>query len=172
MILFFLSFFLSFFFLLQQLLQLGRDILALPNIRRLRIASKCLSVNPGKLLTDSEWAGAVITLSDEARQMDKSVAFHTHINHPNEITTHTIEAASMLHRAGVIMRTQSVLLRGVNDSVETLQELLAKLGDHNMNSYYLYQHDMVPGMEGLRTPLKVLLHLEKELAGTVQKTKD
>jgi lysine 2,3-aminomutase len=54
-------------------------------------------------------------------------ALHTHFNHPNEISWITEKASLRLSQAAVMVRNQSVLLRGVNDNVETMSRLIKKL---------------------------------------------
>ena len=63
--------------------------------------------------------------------MGKHVCIHTHFNHPNEITWVTEKAAKFLFKNNVIVRNQSVLLKGVNDSVKTMGMLIRKLADMN-----------------------------------------
>ena len=60
------------------------------------------------------------------------VALHTHFNHPNEISWVTREAAQLLMSNGVVVRNQSVLLRGVNDDVHTMGKLIRELADMNI----------------------------------------
>ena len=50
------------------------------------------------------------------------------------------------------MRNQTVLQRGVNDEVDTMQLLTRRLGYLNVHPYYTFVHDMVRGVEELRTP--------------------
>ena len=76
-------------------------------------------------------------------------------------------AARWLFERGVIVRNQTVLLRGVNDDVETMSTLIRKLADLNIQPYYVYQSDMVSGVEDLRTPLSTILELEKNIRGTI-----
>jgi lysine 2,3-aminomutase len=64
--------------------------------------------------------------------MGKEVAIHTHFNHPNEISWVTREAAQVLFENSVVVRNQSVLLRGVNDTVETMSELIHELANNNI----------------------------------------
>ena len=97
--------------------------------------------------------------------MGKQVCLHTHINHANEITWVTEQAARKLFKHGVIVRNQSVLLKGVNDSTETLFDLITKLSNLNIQPYYVYQCDLVKGIEDLRTPLSDIIRLDKELRG-------
>lgn len=64
--------------------------------------------------------------------MAKQVCLHTHINHVNEITWVTREAANRLFKHGVIVRNQSVLLKGVNDTREDLSNLIGTLASMNV----------------------------------------
>jgi L-lysine 2,3-aminomutase len=64
--------------------------------------------------------------------MGKQVCLHTHINHAREITWVTRNAANYLFEHGVIVRNQSVLLNGVNNTYEALSELIKTLSDINI----------------------------------------
>lgn len=64
--------------------------------------------------------------------MAKQVCLHTHINHVNEITWVTREAANRLFKHGVIVRNQSVLLKNVNDTPEALMSLIGTLASMNI----------------------------------------
>ena len=66
---------------------------------------------------------------------------------------------------GIVVRNQSVLQKGVNDSVKTTQLLVQRLGYINVQPYYMFLHDMVKGVEELRTTLTVAQELEKETRG-------
>ncbi len=63
----------------------------------------------------------------------------TQFNHPNEITKQSIEAVDNLTKSGVIVNNQTVLLKGVNDSAETLAELMNRLVGIGVNPYYVFQ---------------------------------
>ncbi len=63
------------------------------------------------------------------------------------------------------MRNQAVLQRDVNDSVETMKLLVKRLGHVNVHPYYVYVHDLVKGVEDLRTTLQTALDLEKSVRG-------
>jgi lysine 2,3-aminomutase len=76
-------------------------------------------------------------------------------------------SADKLFRAGVTVRCQTPLLRGVNDSVEVMGELITKLAENNIVPYYVFQGDMVKGVEDLRTPLSTILHIEEQLRGFI-----
>ena len=59
---------------------------------------------------------------------------HTHFNNPNEITGITEAAMGRLFERGIVVRNQSVLIRGVNDSVETMTLLVKRLGHVNVHA--------------------------------------
>ncbi|KAI8930503.1 hypothetical protein NX059_012452 [Plenodomus lindquistii] len=143
-------------------------LLSIPHVRRIRVATKGLGVAPGRFLDDSKdgWANTLIDLSNQGRKQGKQVCLHTHINHAQEITWVSKMAAQRLFENGVIVRNQAVLLRGVNDNFQALYELIKTLADNNIQPYYVYQCDMVQGVEDLRTPLSKILRLDKELRGT------
>src|SRR6185437_1546730 len=67
---------------------------------------------------------------------------------------------------GIITRNQSVLQRRVNDSIGTMQLLVKRLGWVNVHPYYVYVHDLVKGVEDLRTTLQTALDIEKHVRGT------
>jgi EF-P beta-lysylation protein EpmB len=71
--------------------------------------------------------------------------FLLHVNHPRELDKDIFAALTSLQKIGVSILNQSVLLRGVNDDVETLVELCELLVDHHIFPYYLYQLDRVQG---------------------------
>ena len=70
-----------------------------------------------------------------------------------------------LFERGIVVRNQTVLIRGVNDDVETMALLVKRLGHVNVHPYYVYLHDMVSGVEDLRTSVDTALHVEKHVRG-------
>ncbi|KAF1978235.1 kama family protein [Bimuria novae-zelandiae CBS 107.79] len=150
----------------EQLRLIGERLLSIPHIRRFRIASKGFAVNPCRILDNSDaWASTLVDLARQGRKIGKQVCWHTHFNHPNEITWITKKAALHLCQQGLVVRNQSVLLKGVNDDPETMGTLIKALADMNIEPYYVYICDLVRGIEHLRTPLRTLLYLDKELRG-------
>jgi lysine 2,3-aminomutase len=149
----------------DQLETIGNALLDIPHIRRIRLSTKGLSVMPMKILSDDAWCSALIELVERSRRLHKQVAVHTHISHPAEMTAITRSAMNRLFENGVTVRNQCVLLRGVNDDANVLRLLVKRLGHLNIQPYYVYQHDLVPGVEDLRTALADTLRLEKEVRG-------
>jgi lysine 2,3-aminomutase len=74
-----------------------------------------------------------------------------HTNHPRELTSEVRDALARLADAGIPLGNQSVLLRGVNDSVEIQKALVHKLLMCRVRPYYLYQCDLITGSSHLRT---------------------
>ncbi|KAH9818127.1 Lysine 2,3-aminomutase [Teratosphaeria destructans] len=158
----------SYYLTPDNLRRIGERLLSIRHVKRFRFATKGMAVCPSRILDPSDdWTEAFIELSERGRSMGKQVAMHTHINHPSEITWVTEEAARYLFKRGVTVRNQSVLLRGVNDDLTTMSTLIRKLADLNIQPYYVYQSDMVRGVEDLRTPLSTILDLEKYIRGTI-----
>ncbi|KKA30122.1 hypothetical protein TD95_002004 [Thielaviopsis punctulata] len=156
----------------EHIAMIGERLLAIPHIRRFRFASKGLAVSPNRIIDRADpWADALISVAAKARRAGKHMALHTHFNHPNEISWVTEMAAQRLYEEGVIVRNQSVLLRGVNDDAQTMGTLIRKLADNNIfpeqKQYYVYQCDMVEKVEHLRTPLSTILDIESKLRGSI-----
>jgi lysine 2,3-aminomutase len=140
-------------------------LLAIPHLHRLRFATKAISVLPMKILSDNRWRDTLLHYSNRARREGKELAIHTHINHPSELTWITTEAVRPLTAEGVTIRNQSVLLRGVNDTIHISRALIRRLGNLSIHPYYLYQADLAPGTSHLRTPLSTAISLSKQLQG-------
>lgn len=74
-----------------------------------------------------------------------------HVNHPRELTSEVRDGLCRLADAGIPIGNQSVLLRGVNDNLDTMRELVHKLLLCRVRPYYLYQCDLIKGSNHLRT---------------------
>jgi lysine 2,3-aminomutase len=145
--------------------EIGDALLAIPNVRRMRFATKGPAVMPMKILTDDAWVDALTRVVEKGRKLHKDVVLHTHFNSPNEITAITEAALGRLFERGIMVRNQSVLIRGVNDTAETMTLLVKRLGHVNVHPYYVYVHDMVRGVEDLRTSVDTAIHIEKHVRG-------
>lgn len=144
---------------------IGMRLLDIEHIQRMRFATKAPAIMPQKLLSDTAWTDALIRVAEAGRSRCKEVALHTHFNHPNEITDTSRLALEPLITRGIPVRNQLVLQRGVNDSVEVMQLLVRRLGWLGVKPYYVFVHDMVRGVEDLRTTLQTAIDLEKQIRG-------
>ncbi len=88
-----------------------------------------------------------------------------HTNHPRELTIEVKEALERLANHGIPIGNQSVLLRGVNDNVETMKQLVQKLLRCRVRPYYLYQCDLIEGSAHLRTSISKGLEIIEGLRG-------
>jgi len=100
---------------------------------------------------------------------NKPVYLSIHFEHPDELTKPTIEAIFALRKAGAILLSQSVFLKGVNDSFETLRSLFTRLAELGIRPYYLYRCDPVSGAEHFVVPfgkeVKIMTKLRRVLSG-------
>ena len=144
---------------------IGTRLLAIEHVRRMRYATKAPAIMPQKLITDREWVDALTRVVEAGRKIHKEVALHTHFNHPREITAISSRALDELMERGICVRNQTVLQRGVNDDVCTMQHLVRQLSYLNVHPYYTFVHDMVRGVEELRTTLATAVSLEKAVRG-------
>ena len=90
---------------------------------------------------------------------------NTHFNHYRELTPEAAAACDKLVRSGVPVNNQSVLLRGINDSVEIQTKLCQGLLKIKVRPYYLFQCDEVEGTEHLRTPVETGLNIIEGMRG-------
>ena len=88
-----------------------------------------------------------------------------HTNHPRELTSEVRDALGRLADAGIPLGNQSVLLRGVNDSVEIQKTLAHKLLMCRVRPYYLYQCDLINGSSHLRTSVAEGVAIIEKLRG-------
>lgn len=145
---------------------IGNALLDIPHLRRMRFATKGPAIMPMKLLTDPLWVDALTGIVERGRTLGKDVVLHTHFNAPEEITWITQKAMAVLFERGIFVRNQSVLIRGVNHVPERMQVLVKRLSYVNVHPYYVYMHDMVKGVEDLRTTIQTAVDVEKFVRGS------
>ncbi|HID96776.1 MAG TPA: KamA family radical SAM protein [Thermodesulfobacteriaceae bacterium] len=91
---------------------------------------------------------------------------NTHFNHPREITAEAAAACDRLLRAGIPVSNQCVLLKGINDSAETICYLCRRLQSIMVRPYYLFHCDSVRGTDHFRTDLRKGIEITRSLWGT------
>ncbi|WP_295364527.1 EF-P beta-lysylation protein EpmB [Arenimonas sp.] len=126
-----------------KLAEFTRELAKLPHIRRLRLHTRLPVVLPERV--DAElmaWLGG----------LPWPVVMVVHANHGNEIDPGVAAALARLRGAGVHLLNQAVLLRGVNDGVEALADLSARLFEAGVLPYYLHQLDRVAGTAHFEVP--------------------
>ena len=119
-----------------QLLWLTEEIAKIPHVQRLRVHTRLPVVIPDRITEDCLlWLTSTRLLT--------SLVIHS--NHPKELDDTVGAALKNLSEAGVILLNQTVLLAGINDSIEILQELSERLYQMKVLPYYLHQLDKVEG---------------------------
>jgi len=92
-----------------------------------------------------------------------------HFEHPDELTPETIRAVRALRKTGAILISQSVFLKGINDSYKILETLFSRLIELGIKPYYIYHCDLVEGIEHFIVPLEkeveIMTRLRKNLSG-------
>jgi lysine 2,3-aminomutase len=130
-------------------------IRSIPHVEIIRIGTRCPAVLPQRIDAD------FCRICDQYGP----VWLNTQFNHPNEVTQEATKTVRELIRAGVPVNNQSVLLRGVNDSLEDQLRLCRALLRIRVRPYYLYQADEVRGTEHFRTPVETGLEIIGGLRG-------
>jgi lysine 2,3-aminomutase len=95
------------------------------------------------------------------RDVTSYVALHA--NHPREFSAEARAAIGRLVDAGIPLVSQSVLLRGVNDDVETLETLMRAFVENRVKPYYLHHPDLAPGTSHFRLGIEEGVALTRQL---------
>ena len=117
---------------------------AMPHLRVLRWHTRVPVVDPGRITPD--FAAAIAS-----QRTAGWIAIHA--NHPRELTEAAQLAIARLRKAGFALVSQSVLLKGVNDDVDTLAALMRGFVDLGIKPYYLHHADLAPGTSHFRTTI-------------------
>ena len=132
-----------------------RELRAIPHVEVLRIGTRVPVTMPQRITREL----------CEMLERYHPLWMNIHFNHPKEITPEVAEACDRLSRAGIPLGSQTVLLRGVNDDLETLKKLYHGLALIRVRPYYLYQCDTVQGTSHFWTPVERGLELIQNLRG-------
>lgn len=125
------------------------------SIKAIRIATRVLVTLPMRITPE------LINIFSKY----KPIFVNTQFNHPRELTPEALSAASMLIDAGIPVANQFVLLKGVNDTPECVEELCRTLYHNRIRPYYMFQCDLVRGVEHFRTPLSTGINIMDYLRG-------
>ena len=110
----------------------------LPNLRHIRIGTKALGYWPYRFLTDDD-AGDLLNLFEDVKRAGKHLALMAHFNHPVELDTDAVaEAIKNLLDSGAVIRTQSPVLKHINDSSEVWADMLKKQVTLGCIPYYMF----------------------------------
>ncbi|MFM9864957.1 MAG: lysine-2,3-aminomutase-like protein [Micropepsaceae bacterium] len=134
--------------------ELTERLAAIDHVKVLRWHTRVPVVDPERV--SDEFVRALKT-----KQAATYVALHA--NHAREFTPAAQAAIARIVDAGIPMLSQSVLLRGVNDSVDALADLMRAFVGNRIKPYYLHHADLAPGTSHFRTTIAEGQALMREL---------
>jgi len=127
----------------------------IPHVEIIRIGSRTPVVCPQRITDD------LVNMLKKYHP----IWLNTHFNHPKEITPESTEAIAKLADAGIPLGNQSVLLRGINDCVHVMKDLVQQLVKIRVRPYYIYQCDLSLGIEHFRTTVGKGIEIMEGLRG-------
>jgi lysine 2,3-aminomutase len=131
------------------------NLRAIPHVEFIRIGSKVPAVVPQRITPQ------LVRMLRKYHPLWLSL----HFTHPDECTPESYAACARLADAGIPLGSQTVLLKGVNDNVETMKQLVHKLLLMRVRPYYLYQCDPISGSAHFRTSVSKGLEIIEGLRG-------
>jgi lysine 2,3-aminomutase len=144
--------------------EIVRALDSISSVRTIRIHTRVPIVDPARV--NDEMLAALRAATP--------VWIAVHTNHARELTEPARVALARLVDAGVPLVSQTVLLRGVNDDADTLEELFRSLVECRVKPYYLHHPDLAPGTSRFRLPIgrgrDLLRALRGRLSGLAQPT--
>ena len=142
----------------RRLAEIMADLAAIDHVRIIRIHTRVPVADPARV-SDS--------MVDALKIKGATTWVALHANHPVELTDTARAACARIIDAGIPMVSQSVLLRGVNDTAVTLEALMRGFVECRIKPYYLHHGDLAPGTAHLRTTLAQGQALMRALRGRV-----
>jgi lysine 2,3-aminomutase len=127
----------------------------IPHVEVIRIGTKAPLVLPQRITPE------LVAILKKHHPLWMSI----HCMHPDELTPEARQACTMLADAGIPLGSQTVLLAGINDSVETMRSLMHGLMKIRVKPYYLYQCDPIMGSSHFRTSVSKGLEIYQGLRG-------
>lgn len=130
-----------------------------PSIQRIRFHTRVPVNLPSRITPE------LVSLLKNHSDSTHPIIVVTHFNHPREIAPANIEAVARLVDAGIVVRNQHPLLKGVNDDVTVLEQLYKTLSNIRVTPYYLHQLDLARGTNHFRVPLEQGMVMMDQLQG-------
>jgi lysine 2,3-aminomutase len=144
----------------RRIAEVSGALSAIAHVKVIRWHTRVPVVSPERISDD-----LIIALT----QPGKTVVIGVHANHPRELTTAARSALSRLSRAGILLVSQTVLLRGVNDDADVLETLFRAFIESGVKPYYLHHPDRAPGTSHFRVSIAegqaLMAELRRRLSG-------
>ena len=142
----------------RRLADVMQALAAIPHVKVVRLHSRVPAVDPTRISPE-----VIAAL----RCFPGAVYVALHANHPRELTPVARAACARLIDAGIVMVSQTVLLRGVNDDAGVLADLMRAFVETRIKPYYLHHPDLAPGTAHLRVSIAEGQKLVRALLGRV-----
>lgn len=148
----------------EKLFYLLDQLITLDNISEIRLGTRTLLTMP-HIYTDELCFKLSSYNQIKANDPEKSkyLAINVHFNHPDELVPEVLEACNKLTSSGITLRNQTVLLKGINDNIDTMTHLFKLLIRNNIIPYYMNHCMPVEGSDHLRTSVQKGLDIYKHL---------
>ncbi len=131
---------------------------AIPHVKVIRVHTRVPVADPG--IVDEDLIAAL-------KASSKAVYIGVHANHPRELTPQARAALSRLADAGLPLLSQTVLLRGINNDVRTMSDLMRGFVESRVRPYYLHHPDLAPGTARFRVSIEEGRALMRALRGHI-----
>jgi len=149
----------------RRLTEIMRRLSAIEHVKIVRFHTRVPVVEPERI-------DAALIAALKASGKTAYVALHA--NHPRELTADARAACARLVDAGIVMISQSVLLKGINDDPETLAALMRAFVETRVKPYYLHHPDLAPGTSHFRLSIEegraLVAGLRGRISGLCQPT--
>lgn len=127
-----------------------KELTKIDHLVYIRFGTRIPVVFPVRIYSDGEFLSIL-----EHYNRIKQIYIVTHFNHPNEITEESKKAVKELRNRGIVLRNQTVLLKGINDNSNTLEKLMKDLVAMGVVPYYIFQCRPVSGVKNqFQVPFK------------------
>lgn len=133
-----------------------KSLAAIDHVKIVRIHTRIPVAEPGRVTAD---------LVRAIKIKGKPTYVAVHVNHPRELTAQARAACARLADVGIPLLSQTVLLAGVNDAPDVMDELMRSLVECRIKPYYLHHSDLAPGTSHFRTDIAAGQELMRGLRG-------
>ncbi len=142
----------------RKLEKIIRKLREIDHVQIIRIGTKIPAFYPFRIINDPHLLEMLCRYSTP----EKKIYMIVHFNHPRELTEEAIESLHMVHKTGVVVTNQTPIIRGINDSVEVLAELLDKLSFIGVPPYYVFQCRPTQGNKHLSVPVEKAYEIHEQ----------
>lgn len=140
-----------------------RPLREIDHVQIIRIGTKIPTFNPYRITDDP----ALLEMLAKYSTDEKKIYIMNHFMHPRELTDPAVKAVNLLQKTGAILTNQCPLIRGVNDNVAVLAELLARLSFIGVVPYYIFQCRPAVGNRAYTVPIETAYEIIEQAKAQV-----